>query len=399
MDLFGRFRKLDSSLQRGLDNSFARVFGGEVVPAEIDELLKQEAETALMEDRAGTVLAPSSFEVYITARDYDHLLASRPTLDAELRDRLSRFIRNEGWTVAAPVSVDLIKDANMHTGQLRCRSSFPATEKRNAQRSVAPQDASDAKKDAETSTSNSAPEWPRSEPNSGRSPVARPYNADSPDGTPGTTGASTSTGTAGPINPSINNPAVNPLASSAPPAAAAGAGALAGLARPQRRANAWGEPAAAPEDQEPAPNHTAEPTPSSKAHSEPKPAPETEVVNGPSADAVNGLDGMHTTGSGSYQAAQQRTVTLHLRDGSDRTYVLKTGSNTIGRGNQVDVRLPDTGVSRRHGDITWDGFDAVLTDLHSTNGTTVNDIPIENWLLADGDVIAMGHSEIEVHFR
>ena len=48
MDVLGRFRKLDSSLQRGMDNGFARVFGGSVVPAEIEELLKQEAEESLV---------------------------------------------------------------------------------------------------------------------------------------------------------------------------------------------------------------------------------------------------------------------------------------------------------------------------------------------------------------
>ena len=38
----------------------------------------------------------------------------------------------------------------------------------------------------------------------------------------------------------------------------------------------------------------------------------------------------------------------------------------------------------------------MLTDLKSTNGTTVNDTPVDNWLLDDGDVITMGHSRIEV---
>ena len=38
----------------------------------------------------------------------------------------------------------------------------------------------------------------------------------------------------------------------------------------------------------------------------------------------------------------------------------------------------------------------MLVDLQSTNGTTVNDTPIDNWLLADGDVITMGHSHVEV---
>ena len=52
-----------------------------------------------------------------------------------------------------------------------------------------------------------------------------------------------------------------------------------------------------------------------------------------------------------------------------------------------DFRLPDTGVSRRHLEITWDTQSAMLADLGSTNGTTVQGQPVQTWQLADGDVI------------
>ena len=54
------------------------------------------------------------------------------------------------------------------------------------------------------------------------------------------------------------------------------------------------------------------------------------------------------------------------------------------------------GVSRRHLEIRWDGQVALLADLNSTNGTTVNNAPVQEWQLADGDVIRLGHSEIIV---
>ena len=44
----------------------------------------------------------------------------------------------------------------------------------------------------------------------------------------------------------------------------------------------------------------------------------------------------------------------------------------------------------------WDGQVALLSDLNSTNGTTVNNAPVQEWQLADGDVIRLGHSEIIV---
>ena len=38
----------------------------------------------------------------------------------------------------------------------------------------------------------------------------------------------------------------------------------------------------------------------------------------------------------------------------------------------------------------------MLSDLGSTNGTTVNGAPVQDWQLADGDVIRAGNSEILV---
>mgnify|MGYP000854544546 FL=1 len=102
-------------------------------------------------------------------------------------------------------------------------------------------------------------------------------------------------------------------------------------------------------------------------------------------------------GQGDYRPAPgAATVTLQLDDGSGRTYQLREGTNVVGRGQDAQFRLPDTGVSRRHLEIRWDGQVALLSDLNSTNGTTVNNAPVQEWQLADGDVIRLGHSEIVV---
>ena len=77
-----------------------------------------------------------------------------------------------------------------------------------------------------------------------------------------------------------------------------------------------------------------------------------------------------------------------------RTYDLTQGTHVIGRGQDSAFRLPDTGVSRRHLEISWDGQTATLSDLGSTNGTTVNGNPVQTWQLNDGDVIRVGHSSL-----
>ncbi|MEV0298391.1 DUF3662 and FHA domain-containing protein [Nocardia sp. NPDC050710] len=98
--------------------------------------------------------------------------------------------------------------------------------------------------------------------------------------------------------------------------------------------------------------------------------------------------------AGGAQAGSGYSATLQLDDGSGRTYQLREGSNIIGRGQDAHFRLPDTGVSRRHIEVRWDGQTAMLSDLGSTNGTLVNGSPVQDWQLADGDVIRAGHSEI-----
>ena len=90
--------------------------------------------------------------------------------------------------------------------------------------------------------------------------------------------------------------------------------------------------------------------------------------------------------------SQQRVRHLLTVDGSQQWLELHVGSNVIGRGQDADLRLPDTGVSRRHVDVRFDGNGAVLHDLGSTNGTTVNGHRAQSWQLQHGDVIRLGHT-------
>ncbi len=81
-------------------------------------------------------------------------------------------------------------------------------------------------------------------------------------------------------------------------------------------------------------------------------------------------------------------------DGSDAHLILRNGSNVIGRGQDCDLQVSDQGVSRRHVDIQYDGRYAVVYDLGSTNGTSVNGQPIGSHQLRHGDVIRIGHSQL-----
>jgi hypothetical protein len=87
-----------------------------------------------------------------------------------------------------------------------------------------------------------------------------------------------------------------------------------------------------------------------------------------------------------------RVAHVLVVDGPGTKHVLEQGSNVLGRGTEADIRLPDTGVSRKHADVQLAGGVVTVEDLGSTNGTLVNGRRVGRQDLADGDVIRIGHS-------
>jgi hypothetical protein len=83
-----------------------------------------------------------------------------------------------------------------------------------------------------------------------------------------------------------------------------------------------------------------------------------------------------------------RQARLISSDG--RQFAVAIGSTVIGRGEGAQVRLADVGISRQHARLDYDGSRMVLTDLGSTNGTTVNGNRINAAALQHGDVIQLG---------
>jgi FhaA, N-terminal domain/FHA domain len=86
-----------------------------------------------------------------------------------------------------------------------------------------------------------------------------------------------------------------------------------------------------------------------------------------------------------------------LEEGREtRTYQLHKQSVAIGRLPECDIVISDPGASRRHATITReDGGEYVLTDLGSTNGTLVNDEPVGEQVLSEGDRITIGNTVLE----
>ncbi|MDH6182320.1 hypothetical protein M2152_002502 [Microbacteriaceae bacterium SG_E_30_P1] len=72
-----------------------------------------------------------------------------------------------------------------------------------------------------------------------------------------------------------------------------------------------------------------------------------------------------------------------------------TRSRTIiGRGSDADITVDDTGISRKHVEILWDGARAQANDLGSTNGSKLNGAPLSQSLLSPDSVIDIGRTRI-----
>jgi two-component system cell cycle response regulator len=94
-------------------------------------------------------------------------------------------------------------------------------------------------------------------------------------------------------------------------------------------------------------------------------------------------------------------------DGDEAAYLLVlAGSNlgamykvdkerlVMGRGEKVDVRLIDEGLSREHACIVKEGGRFVVEDLASTNGTYCNGGRVTRHALTEGDKILLGSTTI-----
>ena len=92
-------------------------------------------------------------------------------------------------------------------------------------------------------------------------------------------------------------------------------------------------------------------------------------------------------------SASDRGALVDLADG--QRYPLADASATIGRLSECDVVVDDPGASRQHATIRRTDSGFLLTDLGSTNGTLVNDQPIQEHVLQDGDRITIGETVLE----
>ncbi len=115
---------------------------------------------------------------------------------------------------------------------------------------------------------------------------------------------------------------------------------------------------------------------------------QTPVVH---ARKEQGPAGVQTAGQ-----VAERVIVVRI---GDEVREFRGSRVVIGRGRDVDCRIDDPGVSRRHAAIFLEGDKLMVEDLGSTNGTLVNGYPVTKTVLGPRDVVVVGQRRLRVEVR
>lgn len=81
-------------------------------------------------------------------------------------------------------------------------------------------------------------------------------------------------------------------------------------------------------------------------------------------------------------------------DIAGKRYPITRSRTVIGRGSDADITVDDSGTSRQHIEILWDGKRGQVNDLGSTNGSKLNGQPLTKAPLPADSVIEIGRTRI-----
>ncbi|MGH3977674.1 MAG: DUF3662 and FHA domain-containing protein [Pseudonocardiaceae bacterium] len=371
----GVVQRFERRLQGMVGDAFARVFGGSVVPQEVAQALQREADDHTRRLAGGRILAPNRYTVTLGAVDHDKLAGDEQRVIQLLRDCIQEHLSEHGWDTYGEVVVSLERSGTLHTGQFRTSSSVDP-------------DASRRQAHPRTAGEPVMSQQPGQYPEDDRRGQYGGYGYDQgqgPDQGYGQGGYG--------YDQNYGQGQSQGQGYDQQNYAQQYGGQQGGYGYDQNYGQggygydqSYGQGQGQGYDQNYAQQYGGQQGGYGydQGYGAPQGYPGDPGARGYAPPAVR-------TGP------RQLAAMLTLDDGSNRNYQLTQGSNVIGRGQDAQFRLPDTGVSRRHLEISWDGQTAMLADLGSTNGTTVNGTPVQTWQLADGDVVRVGHSSLIFH--
>ena len=102
---------------------------------------------------------------------------------------------------------------------------------------------------------------------------------------------------------------------------------------------------------------------------------------------------IRVTASGSKAEQVANVSWVPAIDIAGKRYLFAKAKTTVGRDSSADIQVDDSGLSRTHFAINWDGSSATVEDLKSTNGTTVAGLNVKLQNISADTVIKAGRTE------
>ncbi len=118
-------------------------------------------------------------------------------------------------------------------------------------------------------------------------------------------------------------------------------------------------------------------------------------------DLEDDLDGQGKTDSETRELKQGSTITFITLSFSSNEiepfhFMVPDKETFIGRGEDNDLVIEDTSMSRRHASIQAAGETLLVTDLGSKNGTYINSQPVTQGMAKNNQVITLGEVQCRV---
>src|ERR1700733_571902 len=119
----GLAARIERRLESTVGDAFARLFGGSIVPQEVEALLRREAEDGVRPLKGNRLLAPNEYIITLGVHDFAKVGADSEVTSGAFARHVADYIDEQGWQTYGDVVVRFEQLPNLHTGQFRARGA------------------------------------------------------------------------------------------------------------------------------------------------------------------------------------------------------------------------------------------------------------------------------------
>lgn len=161
----GLFDKIEQSLDRAVNRTFARTFKAEVQPVELASGIRR-----AMDDRATSgkgskrTIVPNLFTVQLSDTDYDNLTRHEDALVDELKASAAEHVETQRYTPGGPLTVKFIRGEGLETGVFKIRPEIARQTEISTAPPSGPQPVADGRREHRDGSSFALPGQRRDQP-------------------------------------------------------------------------------------------------------------------------------------------------------------------------------------------------------------------------------------------